>query len=67
MRKAIADLNYDEVNYTAKSYEEYEALVKAAEDVLKKADATKNEVEKAIESLSKENVKKVLVDINKGL
>ena len=64
LRKAIADLNYDEVNYTAKSYEEYEALVKAAEDVLKKAGATKNEVEKAIESLSKENVKKVLVDIS---
>lgn len=64
LRKVVAELNYDEVNYTAKSYAEYEALVKAAEDILAKADATQEEVDKAIESLGKENVENILVDIS---
>lgn len=64
LRKVVVELNYDEVNYTAKSYAKYEALVKAAEDILAKADATQEEVDKAIESLSKENVENILVDIS---
>lgn len=64
LRKVVAELNYDEVNYTAKSYAEYEALVKAAEDILAKADATQEEVDKAIEDLGKENVENILVDIS---
>lgn len=64
LRKVIAELNYDEVNYTAKSYAEYETLVKAAKDVLTKAEATQEEVNKAVANLSKENVENILVDIS---
>lgn len=64
LKEVINNLgSHDEVNYTANSWGEYIQTVESAKSILNKSDATKDEVNAAIESLK--SIDDKLVDVSK--
>ncbi|GAA0084811.1 hypothetical protein UT300007_12500 [Clostridium sp. CTA-7] len=64
LKEKIKNLpNYDQVNYTINSWNEYMSVVEEAKAVLNKSDSSKEEVNKAVEDLR--DIDNKLVDVSK--